>query len=322
MAVLDEVPGLKVQVMVRDKPLREYDDGGAKVPKYTVERYVEAQTNACFEIRFAFTQPFPRDRAISMLVTIDGRDVDEPLIRPAELFDVHGHTSIGSVYKSGSTWKVRRYRFRGIEIEENDGSAVSEELKAKLQSVGIITCGFYFLDSPQPSYRHHKARHGVEVSPPIDEKALKGDALSHQAILGATETTEMIDYYDAGYADDGYPFATFHFYYRSMDALKDLHIVGRTPETRDLLYDDGGILGQMNREQLQAMCRRLLERDERRTRLKRELSSPKTVVGDDNEDPGHSLEIEEVRCVDRRAAKRARNREQLVGGAEVIVLDD
>lgn len=34
--------------------------------------------------------------------------------------------------------------------------------------------------------------------------------------LEATETVEEIEFYDAEYANDGQPFATFHFYYRSM----------------------------------------------------------------------------------------------------------
>lgn len=42
------------------------------------------------------------------------------------------------------------------------------------------------------------------------------------------------------------------------DALRDLHIVPRTPEPRDLLDDDGGALGRLNREQLEAMLRRML----------------------------------------------------------------
>ena len=67
--------------------------------------------------------------------------------------------------------------------EESGGSAVSEELKETLKSVGIISCGFYFLDSANRSKSTHKPRRGMETLPPIDEKALKGDALSHQAML-------------------------------------------------------------------------------------------------------------------------------------------
>jgi hypothetical protein len=96
-----------------------------------------------------------------------------------------------------------------------------------------------------------------------------------QPSLGDAESTEEVEYYDADYADDGEPFATFHFYYRSMGkrqhvntdhvrnccynnvaALKDLHIVERTPDPLDLLDSDDTTVGQMNREQLEAIVRR------------------------------------------------------------------
>lgn len=124
MAVLSKVPGLEVQILVKGEPLHEYEERGARVPRDSVERYVEAQTNAYFEIRYSFTRPFPTDRAVAMLVTVDGKDVDEPLIRPFELFERKGHTSIGPVYKSGSSWKVRKYRFRGIRIGTRESKAM------------------------------------------------------------------------------------------------------------------------------------------------------------------------------------------------------
>ena len=127
MAVLSKVPGLEVQIVVRGEPLREYEERGARVPRDSVERYVEAQTNAHFEIHYSFTHPFPPDPAVFMFVMIDGKDVDEPLIRPFELFERKGHTSIGPVYKSGSSWKVRKYRFRGIRIGTCDFKALVQQ---------------------------------------------------------------------------------------------------------------------------------------------------------------------------------------------------
>lgn len=118
MAVLSKVPGLGVHVVVRDEPSHEYEERGERVPANTAERYIEAYTNAHFEIHFAFKAPFPSDRAVAVLVSIDGKDVDQPLIHPHEIFDRKGHTSSGQVYKSGSRWKVRKYRFQGIRIGE------------------------------------------------------------------------------------------------------------------------------------------------------------------------------------------------------------
>lgn len=63
-------------------------------------------------------------------------------------------------------------------------------------------------------------------------------------------------------------------------------------------------------------------RDEEHRRFKRERSSSETIAGDDDQDQRGELEVEEVGSVDCRAAKRARNRELLAGGCEIIELDD
>jgi hypothetical protein len=118
MAVLDEVPGLEVYIAIGDEILQEYQDRAAKVFGKTVERYVEAQSNQKFEIRYQFKEPFPADRSVSMIVTIDGKDVDEPMIRPFELFNSEGHTSRGPISQVGERWVLQRYCFNPIDVRE------------------------------------------------------------------------------------------------------------------------------------------------------------------------------------------------------------
>lgn len=119
MAILDEVPGLEVEILVNGQPLREYTDhGAAAVPAHTVERYVEAQSNATFEIHYTFRPPFPVDRSISMIITCDGNGIDQPLIRPFEMYDPDGHFSKGPVSKIGSRWMLQRYCFSALRISE------------------------------------------------------------------------------------------------------------------------------------------------------------------------------------------------------------
>ncbi|KAF2441887.1 hypothetical protein P171DRAFT_488320 [Karstenula rhodostoma CBS 690.94] len=50
----------------------------------------------------------------------------------------------------------------------------------------------------------------------VHKKALRGCALSHTLRLDEAGPNEEIDYYDAEYANNGEPFAVFHFYYRSL----------------------------------------------------------------------------------------------------------
>jgi hypothetical protein len=116
MAVIDKVHGLEVQIWVQNQPLREYQDRTVKVSAKTMERYVEAQSHAQFEIRYAFKKPFPAGRAVSMIITINGKDVDEPLIRPHELFESKGHVSNGPISAVGSRWEVQKYCFSPIDI--------------------------------------------------------------------------------------------------------------------------------------------------------------------------------------------------------------
>jgi hypothetical protein len=118
MAVLSDVPGLQVQVVVQNQPLNEYRDRAAKPSGKTVERYVEAQSGKHFEIRYMFEEQFPTDRPLSMIVTIDGKVVDEPLIRTHEILDPDGHISYGPILRSDSGCEVRKYQFLSIDISK------------------------------------------------------------------------------------------------------------------------------------------------------------------------------------------------------------
>jgi hypothetical protein len=199
MAVIDKVPGLEVQIVAQDQPLREHQDRFANIPAKTSEYYIEAQSHSQFEIHYAFRKPFPIDRAVSMIVTIDGKDVDEPLIRSHELLETKGHTSSGPISHVDSGWEVQKYQFSPLDIStyftcltcppsfnqklgEGSLDSVPEKVKEALKDTSIISCSFYFLDNPKPNRRLRGARKAMNELPTVDEKAVKGDALSHQAM--------------------------------------------------------------------------------------------------------------------------------------------
>jgi hypothetical protein len=58
---------------------------------------------------------------------------------------------------------------------------VPEDIKEALKDTGTISCSFYFLNDPKPNHKLRGARKSMEELPTVDEKAVKGDALSHQA---------------------------------------------------------------------------------------------------------------------------------------------
>jgi hypothetical protein len=109
--------------------------------------------------------------------------------------------------------------------------------------------------------------------------------------------------------------------WRIVAALKDLHIIARTPEPLEFLNDDNTPVGQMNRKQLEAIVSRLREQEETRIRMKRERSS-ETIVGDGDDAGDSHPDFVELRSVDLRAMRRAKRVKQLpTPDAEVIELD-
>jgi len=118
MAKLTDVPGLKAEVVVDGKPLKEYNDPDPFPPK-TVSKYVQATSGVEFGIFYKFRAPFPRNRTVSMKVTVDGRELDEPLIPPRDLFDKNGHTSTGPISTNGEQFSVQRFCFSDLDIRES-----------------------------------------------------------------------------------------------------------------------------------------------------------------------------------------------------------
>lgn len=198
MAIVDEVPGLEIQIYVHGNPLREYVDQHAAVSEATSESYIEVHLNSAFEIHYSFKAPFPVDRPVSMIVTIDGKDIDEPLIRPCELYNQEGHVSSGPISNDGRNWSTKSYRFSPLDISrtslllakqhidvytgECSENPIPEDLQKKIRLVGIITCEFYFLNNARRSPRTNFVHKELEKLDTVNEKAIKGESLSHQAM--------------------------------------------------------------------------------------------------------------------------------------------
>jgi hypothetical protein len=75
MAVLDELPGLEVQIIVNRTPVKEYDDDEEEVVDKTVTRYIEAESEAEFEVRLKFQSMFniSAKHSVAAEVLLDGK---------------------------------------------------------------------------------------------------------------------------------------------------------------------------------------------------------------------------------------------------------
>ncbi|KAF1970560.1 hypothetical protein BU23DRAFT_473860 [Bimuria novae-zelandiae CBS 107.79] len=234
MPVHPNIEGVKAFVHVNGQPCEKHDDH-TLVARHSVERYIIAEPGAVFEVHFRFTPPFPTELTVSVVITIDGKDLDEPLIRPAELYEEEGHVSVGPISNEGGVWKTQRYRFAQLHAGEDVPKGDIDAQKKQLAETGTISLHFCWVHCTRLNKTFEAFEKEVHDPGQVHEKALKGRALSHAVSLKEAVPTDEIEYFDAEYANNDEPFAVFHFYYRSLHALKDLHILRQTPSSIPLI---------------------------------------------------------------------------------------
>lgn len=88
MAVIDDVPGLRVEITAHDEfPLLEFDDpdeGAAK--QNTVTKYIQSIPGELFTVRWRFNDPFPRDLAVRARVSLDGTHMANTVVHRGNLY--------------------------------------------------------------------------------------------------------------------------------------------------------------------------------------------------------------------------------------------
>jgi len=108
MAVLDGLPGIKVEVRINGEPLVEYDDDEEYKPQdedipedrraKTVSKYIESQTDQEFTINLTLERPYEYDcDGLEFHTYIDGIRAQAVLLRRLEYKPHKGihHTVIG-----------------------------------------------------------------------------------------------------------------------------------------------------------------------------------------------------------------------------------
>jgi len=125
MAVIDDIAGLKVEIVVGGQPLPEYDDdedyegNDAMRGQNSTSKYVEAISHAKFSIKYTFDSTFPyRVDDMAIAVYVDGKYVDSHVRRYAEF--QHGYIAIftGHRYQIGNQWFERELSFAKLSISE------------------------------------------------------------------------------------------------------------------------------------------------------------------------------------------------------------
>ena len=97
MAILSNCPGLKVEVIVGDTPLEEYEGNGDEESRpNTSFKYVEATTGAAFTVKYYFDDTFRASHGVRINTTLDGKVVSGRIHRKAHLVKNEGSTISGA----------------------------------------------------------------------------------------------------------------------------------------------------------------------------------------------------------------------------------
>lgn len=114
MAVIDDVPGIAVGILVDGQPLEEYIDPDAAARSRVAERYIEAFSNK----RFAIELRFDKDimvcgDGVTVRVVIDGVLIDH-VCYLKEKIETGGRFTIEGRYTSND--RIQYFSFSELEI--------------------------------------------------------------------------------------------------------------------------------------------------------------------------------------------------------------
>jgi hypothetical protein len=118
MAVLPGCHGVKVEVIVDDQALHEYDDNSDTPPSPgTVTKYVEATSGSEFATHLMFTRGYPYQVGdVEKLIYLDGKVVESYIVSPKAFFHPAQHFVDGRCAYVGSAVVLQKFRFTELSI--------------------------------------------------------------------------------------------------------------------------------------------------------------------------------------------------------------
>ncbi|KAI5239392.1 hypothetical protein E4T43_06741 [Aureobasidium subglaciale] len=267
-------------------------------------KYVESTAGSKFCVRTSLAGMELRDLEAGDCVVVDylldGKKVDS-IVKRFPL-DRHPSFDLRRVrYRENGSWKQRDFMFAELITTEDVSSS---KPRPELKDLGTITAEFRVGISEKRKHRE-KSYHDSTNKPTvghgnIHEKHLKGQAISQQANLESQHTCLIADPDRLGdssripklssvrveYLNDGEPFATFQFRYRSRRDLQILCLIPRSPSPVPL---ENRPEESLSREELLELLRRQKALREEQITIKRELKRERVDDDESDDEPSSYL---------------------------------
>lgn len=114
MAIIDDLPGVKIEVTVEGVAREEHTDPDVAEDERTITRYIEAATGQEFVVNIELLPDFEfKGTCVAFEVSIDGRQVDSPTLTKSSTF-----RTISSKGVELAGGMIRKYRFADLETGE------------------------------------------------------------------------------------------------------------------------------------------------------------------------------------------------------------
>ncbi|OTB13518.1 hypothetical protein K445DRAFT_304301 [Daldinia sp. EC12] len=255
MAVLEEVPGVKVTVFINGKDCLEYDDPDISEQQPscpTSSKYIESHDDTEFTIRVIIDKDYNwgnNNHSLTFTAKMDSSFMKSRIYCKETLINGYCEDVFegkDTFCENTSSWLCRRFKFSTVKTIEN---ATKERLDKDLKRAKIL--GFIEIEIQRETATGNYLADTHTHDPPspsfeLAEKALKGKSLSHGTTLSAGTTIQRpIWTRTKSLPGENGPFAIFRFQYRSRKALQDEMIIPRTPSRSPTL--DGLSAAEINR---------------------------------------------------------------------------
>ncbi|TAQ91575.1 hypothetical protein B7494_g9 [Chlorociboria aeruginascens] len=288
MAILRDVPGIKITIESNRKTLNEYDDDerGEWTPPNNISApggrqsstYVECETGSEFQIRVELAPPFHlgwQYNCVAVWARVDGKHIGGKSFTRNHLANNFYSDKINGVTARIDAAQVstRPLKFCSIsKVDTSDPVRVNKDVKLAKglgEIIVIVHCANE--DHIPLPVRIHR-RNNFEPVKEIAEKALKGQAISHGVEYGPETRRVQNQHFEFTYPDgEKNPVGAFRFKYRSREALQQQLVIPRSPSP------------EVAREPLQNRIPNVgNHREERLAKLKREIAAIKAEEQDDN----------------------------------------
>lgn len=199
MTVLQDCPGLTVQIISNGAPLEEFEVNDADdLPPKTAVNHVQVEQDAEFEVHWQFDPDFKARHGLLASILLHGAKVYSKIVRLKEYREARVHSATGARSKVRGRRYNQPFEFAKIVVgkrmydldekwmlvtifaEADSGRALDQRLRDALSSAGQIEVQFRFI-------KNLKSKRGkadetfkrVGLTGPVPEKALGANALSH-----------------------------------------------------------------------------------------------------------------------------------------------